>query len=249
MKNVVLSIVLVLGLVVVTGCGASSSPQAGATASPQAAAPDAGLAVPWGAGDRAEYTIEMDGKTLGTLSFSTQSKDNGHIITTETSAGAVKDVSNVRVDKNLKPIGNTRQVTGAGKSDFALMTVYDKGKLTIQAKTADGDKTATISVPADSWDNDQSLVCIRALPLGEGYTYAYTNIVGASAGVLKTTLTVLGQEKVDVPAGSFTAYKVEMDFGQGKNYGWYDVNAPHHIIKYENEPAKQVILLAKVGTP
>jgi tRNA splicing ligase len=232
-------ILVMLALALVVGCGASAPTPT----------PAAKLVVPWGAGDRAEYTIEMDGKTLGALVFTTQRKDDGYVVMTETSAGEVKDVSNVRVDKDLKPIGNTRQITGAGKADFTLMTVYDKGKLTIQAKTADGDKSATIDAPADSWDNDQSLVSIRALPLAEGYQFTYTNIVGASATALKTKITVLSKEQVTVPAGSFTAYKVEMDFGQGKNYAWYDVNPPHHIVKYENSPAKQIIVLTKVGTP
>lgn len=236
-------LLVILAALLVAGCGAS------ATATPTAAPAPTGPAAPWGAGDRAEYSIESNGTALGSLVFTTERKDDGHVIKTETSAGAVTDVSNVRVDKDLKPIGNTRQVTGAGKADFTLMTVYDKGKLSIQAKTADGDKTATINVPADSWDNDQSLVSIRALPLADGYSFTYTNVVGASAAVVKTTITVVGRETVTVPAGSFTAYKVEMDFGQGKNLAWYDVKAPHHIVKYENVPAKQVIVLTKVGTP
>lgn len=235
MRNLALAILIVL---LVASCGATPTPT-----------PAAKLTVPWGAGDRAEYSIQMDGKTLGTLVFTTQSRENGYVLTTETKAGAVTDVSNVRVDKSLTPIGNTRQVSGAGKADFTLMAVYDKGKLTIQAKTADGDKSATVDAPADSWDNDQSLVSIRALPLAEGYQFTYTNVVGASASMVKTKVIVLGQEKVDVPAGSFSTYKVELDFGQGKNYAWYDANKPHHLVQYENTPAKQIIVLTKVGTP
>ncbi len=239
MRRLTLVFCVILVFLAATGCGASSP----------TIAPGVSVAVPWGQGDRAEYTIEANGTPLGSLVFTTQRKDDGHIITTETAVGAVRDVSSVRVDRELRPIGATRQVTGAGKSDFTLMTVYDKGKLTIQAKTADGDKAATINVPPDAWDNDQCLVRIRAMPLADGYTYRYTNVVGASATAVKTTVTVLGREKVEVPAGSFTAYKVELDFGQGKNISWYDVNAPHHIVKYENTPIKQVIVLTKVGTP
>lgn len=227
-----------LAALLIAGCGAGATP-----------APAVKLAIPWGAGDSAAYTIMMDGKDIGTLSFSTQGKDGGYVITTETAVGAVKDVSNVRVDQNLRPIGNTRQISGAGKADFTLMAVYDKGKLSIQAKTADGDKAATINAPADSWDNDQSLVSIRALPLADGFIHTYTNIVGASASALKTTLTVRGREKLEVPAGSFTTYKVEMDFGAASNVAWYDVNTPHHLVQYENTPLKQTIVLTKVGTP
>jgi hypothetical protein len=90
---------------------------------------------------------------------------------------------------------------------------------------------------------------VRALPLAEGYRFTYTNIVGASATALKTTVNVVGKEKIDAPAGSFTTYKVELNFGQASNLAWYDVDKPHHLVRYENTPAKQWLVLTKVGTP
>ena len=232
MKNVIL---VVLALLVI-GCGATPTPT-----------PVAKASMPWGNGDRAEYAIEANGQAVGSLVFTTAAKDMGYVLTTETTIGAVKDVSNVRVDDSLKPIGATRQLTGAGQSDFTLMTIYDKGKLMIQAKTSAGDKAATIDVPADAWDNDQLLMSIRSLPLAAGYTYTLTNVVGANAGLIKTQLTVVGTESVTVPAGSFNAYKVEMSFGQSKQYIWVDTGTAHHIVKYENTDTKQVISLTKVS--
>ena len=150
------AILVVLALLVI-GCGATPT-----------ATPVAKASMPWGNGDRAEYAIEANGQAVGSLVFTTAAKDMGYVLTTETTIGAVKDVSNVRVDDSLKPIGATRQLTGAGQSDFTLMTIYDKGKLIIQAKTSAGDKAATIDVPADAWDNDQLLMSIRSLPLAAG---------------------------------------------------------------------------------
>jgi hypothetical protein len=229
-------ILIVLALLVV-GCGATATPTAPAK-----------TAHPWGGGDRAEYTIEVNGQPIGALVFTTAAKETGYVLTTETTIGAVKDVSNVKVDNDLKPVGATRQLSGAGQSDFTLMTIYDKGKLTIQAKTAAGDKAASIDVPADSWDNDQLLMSIRSLPLNDTYVYTFTNVIGANAGTVKTQLTVVGKETISVAAGSFTAYKVEMSFGQSKQFVWVDAAKPHHIIKYENTDTKQVISLTKVST-
>ena len=230
-------IILICLALLVVGCGATATPT-----------PPAKASYPWGAGDRAEYTIEGNGQPIGSLVFTTAAKETGYVLTTETTIGAIKDVSNVRVDNDLKPIGATRQLTGAGQSDFTLMTIYDKGKLTIQAKTSTGDKSASVDVPADAWDNDQLLMSIRSLPLTDTYAYTLTNVVGANASMVKTQLTVVGKETVSVAAGSFTAYKVEMSFGQSKQYVWVDASKPHHIIKYENTDAKQVISLTKVST-
>lgn len=228
-------IVICLALLVV-GCGATATPT-----------PPAKASYPWGAGDRAEYTIEGNGQPIGSLVFTTAAKETGYVLTTETTIGAVKDVSNVKVDNDLKPIGATRQLTGAGQSDFTLMTIYDKGKLTIQAKTSAGDKAASIDVPADAWDNDQLLMSIRSLPLSDTYVYTLTNVVGANASLIKTQLTVVGKETISVAAGSFTAFKVEMSFGQSKQYIWVDASKPHHVVRYENGDAKQVISLTKVS--
>lgn len=240
MRKIVLTFLALL----VVGCGATATPT-----------PAAKLAIPWGTGDRAEYSLTVGGQAVGTLAFATApGTGGGYVLTTETSAGAVKDVSKVRIDDSLMPAGATREVTGAGASDFSLMTVYNgKGKLSIEAKTAQGVKATTIDVPADSWDNDELLFAIRALPLTENYTTTFTIVVGASASVVKTQLAVLGKEKLDAPAGSFTAYKVEMTIDQTKLYAWYDVDKPHHLIKYENiikaasGDVTQTILLTKIG--
>jgi hypothetical protein len=236
-------LVLVALALLASACGSTPTPM-----------PAAKLAVPWGTGDHAEYSVTVGGQTVASLALTTApGTGGGYVFTTETTAGAVKDVSNARVDDNLKPIAVTREVTGAGASDFTLMTVYSNGKLSIEAKTAQGTKATTIDVPADSWDNDQSLFTIRALPLTENYTTTFTIVVGATASVAKTQLAVLGKEQVDVPVGSFSTYKVEMSIDQTKIYAWYDANSPHHLIKYENTvkaasgDVTQTIVLTKIG--
>ncbi len=241
MRNALLLFLALL----VAGCGPA------ATATPVPA-----LAIPWGAGDRAEYSLTVAGQAAGTLVFTTApGTGGGYVLTTETTAGAVKDVSKVRVDGSLVPLGATREVTGAGASDFSLMTVYDgKGKLSIEAKTSEGTKAATISVPSGCWDNDESLFAIRALPLAENYKKSFALVVGATANVVTTNLAVVGKEDVEVPAGRFTTYKVELTVTDTKLYAWYDASAPHHLVKYESSgktatgTVTQTISLTKTGT-
>lgn len=229
---------VILAALLAAACGATATPK-----------PSVGPSVPWGASERSELNIERGGKIEGTIVFIIVAKDGGYVFTTETVLGPVKDVSQVRVDGDLRPVGSTRELTGAGAADFALLSVYDKGKLSIEAKTAEGQKAASISVPADVWDNDQSLMSARALPLRADYSHTRAIVVPASATVVQTGYKVVATEKVDVPAGSYNSYKVELDFGSGKHYAWYDVNAPHHLVKYENTGVQRVFVLTKVGTP
>jgi hypothetical protein len=231
-------------VLLVTACGATATP----TPAPK-------LAIPWGSGDSAAYVLMAGGQTAGTIVFTTApGSSGGYVLTTEVTSGAVKDVAKIRVDDTLKPLAGTREISGAGASDFALVTVYDgKGKFSIEAKTAQGTKSAAIDVPTDSWDNDESLFAIRALPLAENYTTTFTLVVGASASVVKTQLTVLGKETTETAAGSFTTYKVEMAIDQTKLYAWYDVQKPHHLIQYQSTvkatsgDVTQTIQLTKIG--
>jgi len=228
---------LLLAAVLLAGCATSATPSPMVQVSP-----------PWVAAERAEYTILVAGQAQGSIIFTVMPKEDGFLIGTEATMGSVKTMTQTRVDKTLQPIGDTSQLTGAGKADYTLMKVYDRGKLSFQARTADGDKAVTISYPADTWDNDQLLMSVRSLPLAEGYSVSVTIFAGTTAPI-KTTIKVVGKEEVTVPAGTYTAYKVEFDFGQSKHSAWYDVNRPYHMVKYERPEGPQAMVLTKVGTP
>jgi len=154
-------------------------------------------------------------------------------------------VIKARVDDNLKPAGTTREVTGAGAADFTLMTVYSSGKLSIEAKTAQGSKATTIDVPADSWDNDQSALYHPCLALDRELHDNVHHCCRRNAGVAKTQLAVLGKEQVAVPAGSFSTYKVQMSVDQQKIYAWYDAAIPHHLIKVRDPTSKTTAAMSR----
>ena len=110
-------------------------------------------------------------------------------------------------------------LTGTGSTDLTMVKIYDqqKGKLNIEAKTAQGTNAASVSYPANAWDNDQLLTSLRALPLAEGYTFTVPIFAGSTAPV-NIKVTVVGTEQVDVPAGRFNAYKVDLDYGHGQKH-------------------------------
>jgi hypothetical protein len=230
-------LIFFIAALLLVGCGAAATPT-----------PSAAIASPWGAGERAEYSLQAGGKEIGTMVFSVTNKDDGYIISTEATVGSVKQTTQVRVDKSLNPIADTQQLTGTGKTDYTLMKVYDKGKLSFQARTADGDKAVTVNYPAGVWDNDQLLEAIRALPLADGYSRTLTVFAGTTTPI-NTTIKVVGQEKLDVPAGTYTTYKVSLNFGSSTHYAWYDINKPYTMIQYENTTAQQTDVLTKVGAP
>lgn len=43
-----------------------------------------------------------------------------------------------------------------------------------------------------------------------------------------------GQEQVEVPAGAFNTWLVEITTDQGTQSIWYQVDAPHTLVQYDN---------------
>ncbi|MGA8028688.1 MAG: alpha/beta fold hydrolase [Bryobacteraceae bacterium] len=94
----------------------------------------------------------------------------------------------------------------------------------------------------DFADGAGSLLVISALPLADGYKTTFYNLDLQKMQPRVMQLTVVGSDKVTVPAGSFDAYKVEVAPAHG--------GADHVTIwvaKDKREPVKYSAVLASMG--
>ncbi len=195
------------------------------------------LQAPWG--DDPEYneyviTRAADGKEVGSATINIRREGDAYVLDQRFTLGTMDDkiVMRVRAD-NLRPLGGTREIVGTA-NDFSLTTTYSGNKLTISAKTKEGDKSATITVPADALDNDTVLMVFRGLPWAEGWEGTYTNVVAANATQTKINLKVTGKETVETPKGPVEAWHLRMTIGQQHQDFWYGVEPPHFLVKYDN---------------
>jgi hypothetical protein len=197
---------------------------------------------PWRDGDRALYDIvDRDGVKLGSSEFTFARDGEAWVLSAAEKIGELDQVSRVRVDAaTLKPLGEEKTIRTAD-ADVTLNTTYAGGKLEIKAVVNGENRSATIDVPATALDNDQLLMTLPALRFAEGYEGRYVNVVGANAARVNTTVRVKGRETVSVPAGSYEAWRVELDFGQAKQYAWYQVDAPHQMVQYDNGNIRYVL--------
>jgi hypothetical protein len=211
----------------------------------QPSRPGAGLALgaaPWKDGDTATYDlVDRSGSKVGTSEMGYAKVGSAWVLTNADKAASVDQSSEVRVDAStLKPLSGAKRIKSQG-TDATVNTEYKDGKLDISAVVNGANRSASIDVPSDSLDNDQLLATLRALRFADGYEGKYVNVVGASASKIDTTVRVQGKEKVDVPAGSFDAWKLELDFGQAKQYAWYQTDAPNQLVQYDNGATKMVL--------
>jgi hypothetical protein len=237
---------ILLSLALLTSaCGSAASatgtrtPAAASTGTPAATQASAGLglnAAPWqnGSGASYEWFDDKSGAQIGTSQYSFALKNNVWTISEQEKIGEVNQTIEMMVnDKTLEPVGEKKTIK-TSNTTADITTSYKNGKLDISAVVNGKTSNASIDVPSNAIDNDQFLMSLRALPFAQGYKADYVVIVAQNALKVNTTVTVLSQEKIDVPAGSFETWHVEGQAGQSTQNAWYQVAAPHELVQYDN---------------
>jgi hypothetical protein len=238
--------------VLISGCGGAATPtgtsiastRSTSTATAPAGAGAMGLeGAPWQNGNTASYewVDDASGSQLGTSQFTFASENNEWIITEDDRIGELDQRIEMRINlETLEPLGETKTIKTSTTS-AEITTVYQGGKLDITAVVDGKTTTASIDVPANAIDNDQFLMTLRALPFAEGYTADYVVVVAQNALKVDTTISVLATETIQVPAGSYQAWHVELQAGQSTQNAWYQVEPPHMLVQYDNGTNRMVL--------
>ncbi len=121
----------------------------------------------------------------------------------------------------------------------------------VQVRTVDGgleltnNAGQTVTFPAYSLLPDEWAWRLAALPFETFHTgrtvftwpsYWLPEIQASKPLTRDVTLRLKGQESVTTPAGEFTTWRVELRVTGSSEVkqSWYDVNAPHTLVKYDN---------------
>lgn len=231
MKKVWLGLSLLTVIALLVGCGSGGQTQGLSLGS-----------APWKDGEQALYdVVDKSGNKIGTSTRAFTRDGNAWVLDEVDAAAGVNQAAKVRIDAGtLKALGEEKTIR-APQTDVTLNTTYANGKLEIRAVVNGKNQSVTIDVPANGLDSDQLLETLRALPFAEGYKAKLVTVVGANAAKINTTVQVKGKEKVEVPAGSLEAWRVELTFGQAKQTAWYEVEAPFRMVQYDNGQTKLVL--------
>ena len=204
--------------------------------------------IPWPDDEVTTYTIEdQDGNTIATGELTIEKGNNTYLLIQHFELTAQEAVQHITLNvsaADLKPIsGNQTIQTPEGV--LGVVTTYSEGQVSVTATIDGEEQSATFDIPGDAYDNDEVLFLFRAIPLEVGYTASYTNVVPSYGLTPKVTVTVVGEEEVTTPAGSFNCYKLEfsVEGGTQKQYIWYGVDQPHYLVKYDN--GTTIFLLAE----
>jgi len=219
---------------------------------PPAAEPLTISQVPWPDDEVTSYTIEdQDGVIIGSLELAIHREDSTYTLTqyldlTVEGEQLTDDITVTVNATDLKPISGMETAVIADQT-IEITSTYSAGQVAIVATVDGEEQSATIPIPDDAYDQSEVPFLLRAIPFEVGYSATYTNVVPSAGLTPKATITVVGEEVVDAPAGSFNCYKLELSALGTTQYLWYGVDSPHYLIKSEGEGS--AILLEEVSNP
>jgi hypothetical protein len=125
-------------------------------------------------------------------------------------------------------------VRSDGDGEERVSATYEMGEVNLELTTRQNVTTyERINVPSDSRDARSLFMLIRSLPLGTGYSTRINTFLPVASQMSRTAVTVLGQDEVETPAGTFTVWSVELDEGDRTSRAWIATEAPHQLVKYE----------------
>lgn len=189
--------------------------------------------------DRYEVKLSMGGQEMALKLSSAITEENGQWVTTEildTPMGQMTDVSTVEKGSLLLRKRSVKQGPAVINVEFA----GNQASGTMSMNGQDRPIAVDMGGPlfADASASTYSIAC---LPLAEGYTTSFRNFDLQKQKVKLMQLSVAGSESVTVPAGTFSAFRVEVTSADGsdKSTVW--------VAKDSRKPVKVSTVISSMG--
>jgi hypothetical protein len=197
--------------------------------------------IPWAVGEESSYWIlDDDGQSLGTGVLRIE-EENGRLrLVQDYQSPEFDDSSVVVVEReSLKPVSGERVIRGED-GELRLEVLYSNGIAEVErAATQDSEeerRTDELEVPEHAYDWASSLFLWRTIPFRQDYQASYFNMATSVVGKpqrIRVTLEVVGRETVEVPAGIFDTWRLEIRSSDTEQTAWYAVGGSHPLVKYD----------------
>lgn len=196
--------------------------------------------IPWEDGEKTLYNWvnRQTGRILGKSTYLIRKIDvsgvEAYRITVDTTIGDIidKTIVTIRAD-NLRPISSNK-ILKKTQGNFNIKADYSANLVNIVTQTPKGQKSLKFRISQDSYDNEEVLFMLRALPLALNYKTSFNDVVITVGYQVKVLIQVVNLEEIKVPAGTFWCYKIELSAAGQRQYIWYSQNKPYYMVKYDN---------------
>jgi hypothetical protein len=191
------------------------------------------LPAPWVDGEEVQFDIKTPdtGYKIGTACYRVNAGEtNGQKIwrlAEQLYAAPFQESSRVEMQADtFKPIHCWWKISSVGEVDVTYSPGY------AEIRMPGNDEVTRFDLSGVVFDNEEVVQLMRRLPLAADYKTTLRIFTGLGGGiVVPLEAKVTKQEKVEVPAGTFDCYKVEMSLVH--QTFWYSTDAHHYVVKSE----------------
>jgi hypothetical protein len=189
------------------------------------------MPAPWVDGEEQQLDIKFpSGFKLGTACYRVNAGEaNGQKIWRLSSRlfAGTQQASRVEVEaESFKPLHCWWKISLIGQVEVT----YLPGQA--ELKTAGKDEVKKVDLTGVVFDNEEAAQLLRRLPLAPDYQTTLRIFTGLGGGsTIPLGIKVAAQEKVEVPAGTFDCYKVELS--PVNQTFWCSTDAHHYLVKFE----------------
>ena len=205
-------------------------------------------AVPFADGERLVYElVDADGAVVGRGIFTTTAQDDAFgLVQTyeeiETPSGErpIVDVATVVVDAaTLKPRLAERAIQRREPSDDEwYLAKYAAGdgepQLVITQHSGGSERTRELTLREHHYDSQSSLWIWRTIALAEGFEANYVSVNPRDASQVTARLVLVDRQTIEVPAGTFETWRLQVRNGRDTRIAWIHVEPPHEIVQWDN---------------
>jgi hypothetical protein len=204
------------------------------------------LPAPWADGEVMRLDVKLGGgMKIGVADYTVNAGEtNGQKIwrfSSHVDAAGSQSVSSVEAEAGtLKPLHSRWKHTLMGEVDAAYYPDH------VDLKTTGKDEVKRLDFDGSVIDNEETVQWMRCLPLADGYKTRQQIMASLGSHVVPITVEVSGPEQVQVAAGTYNCYKVELNIAQTF---WFSADAKHYLVKFEGGGALGELTGVSLRTP
>lgn len=196
-------------------------------------------AVAWQVPDTATYRVLDDDDEIGIMELSIEAEGSDALQFRQYFDFPDRGFTNeaiVVTDAELQPASADFRVEGPD-GELTCAAVYADGEVQVHRVGEDGERDDTKDVPDIIYDSWSDLFVWRTIDFSEDYDEKYADSLSCTLDrtqVINTELRVKGIEEVEVAAGTFEAWRLEIKSGGATQNAWFTTDDERRLVKYDN---------------
>lgn len=194
--------------------------------------------IPWPATETAVYSVTQDdieGECVLTIEVTAAGAEFAQACEAEEFTDTVTVTAQA---ESLRPGGTIRTITGP-EGEVTCEAAYSASDLNVRWTSPDDEREDMLDLPQVYYESWADVFLWRTINFGEGYDMRYIDVASctnprAQPELVGVRLTVDETERVEVPAGTYETWHLEIRSEGHTQDAWYATDDNRTLVKYDN---------------